>query len=84
MESSAAHTASSSTAATAKQGTTSPSAQVSAEGPTLDHGACYEAVRRRDARFDGRFYTAVTSTGVFCRPSCPARTPRAANVRFYA
>jgi AraC family transcriptional regulator of adaptative response / DNA-3-methyladenine glycosylase II len=49
----------------------------------LDHDACYAAVQRRDARFDGRFYTAVTSTGVFCRPSCPARTPRSANVRFF-
>lgn len=50
----------------------------------LDHGACYEAIRRRDARFDGRFYTAVTTTGIFCRPSCPARTPRSSNVRFYS
>ncbi len=54
------------------------------EGHRLDHGACYEAVRRRDARFDGRFYTGVTSTGIFCRPSCPARTPRSSNVRFFA
>ena len=52
--------------------------------PALDHRACYEAVRRRDARFDGRFYTAVTTTGIFCRPSCPARTPRATNVRFFS
>ncbi len=55
-----------------------------ASGYQLDHGACYEAISRRDARFDGRFYTGVTSTGIFCRPSCPARTPRAANVRFFA
>jgi AraC family transcriptional regulator of adaptative response / DNA-3-methyladenine glycosylase II len=54
-----------------------------AEDTELDHGACYEAVRRRDARFDGRFYTAVLTTGIFCRPSCPARTPRATNVRFF-
>jgi AraC family transcriptional regulator of adaptative response / DNA-3-methyladenine glycosylase II len=53
-------------------------------GPPLDHAACYEAIRRRDARFDGRFYTAVTTTGIFCRPSCPARTPRSTNVRFFA
>ncbi|MEM7274363.1 MAG: Ada metal-binding domain-containing protein [Actinomycetota bacterium] len=59
---------------------TEPSAEVAG----LDHHACYEAIKRRDARFDGRFYTAVTSTGIFCRPSCPARTPRAANVRFYS
>ncbi|MEM9133119.1 MAG: Ada metal-binding domain-containing protein [Actinomycetota bacterium] len=49
----------------------------------LDHETCYDVIRRRDARFDGRFYTAVTSTGIFCRPSCPARTPKKANVRFY-
>jgi AraC family transcriptional regulator of adaptative response / DNA-3-methyladenine glycosylase II len=52
-------------------------------GRELDHSACYEAIRRRDARFDGHFYTAVTTTGIFCRPSCPARTPRSSNVRFY-
>lgn len=48
-----------------------------------DHDTCYQAISRRDARFDGRFYTGVTSTGIFCRPSCPARTPKAANVRFF-
>ena len=50
---------------------------------TLDFDSCYRAVRSRDARFDGRFFTAVTSTGVYCRPICPAPTPLAANVRFY-
>lgn len=49
----------------------------------LDHDACYSAISRKDIRFDGRFYTGVTSTGIFCRPSCPARTPRPANVRFF-
>lgn len=49
----------------------------------LDFDACYRAVSARDARFDGRFYTAVTSTGVYCRPICPARTPASRNVRFY-
>jgi AraC family transcriptional regulator, regulatory protein of adaptative response / DNA-3-methyladenine glycosylase II len=44
----------------------------------------YGAVRAKDARFDGWFVTAVTSTGIYCRPSCPARTPNAENVRFYA
>src|SRR5580658_7903374 len=47
----------------------------------FDH--CYRAVQSRDARFDGWFFTAVTSTGIYCRPSCPARTPAPANVRFY-
>ncbi|MDP9239857.1 MAG: DNA-3-methyladenine glycosylase 2 family protein, partial [Actinomycetota bacterium] len=50
---------------------------------TADFDRCYRAVSSRDARFDGRFYTAVTSTGIYCRPSCPAQTPRRENVRFY-
>ena len=40
-------------------------------------------MRSKDTRFDGRFYVAVTSTGIYCRPSCPARTPRFENCRFY-
>src|SRR5215212_5578612 len=43
----------------------------------------YRAVRGRDVRFDGWFYVAVTSTGIYCRPSCPAVTPKRSNVRFY-
>jgi AraC family transcriptional regulator, regulatory protein of adaptative response / DNA-3-methyladenine glycosylase II len=43
----------------------------------------YEAVRGRDPRFDGVFYTAVLTTGIYCRPSCPARTPQRMNVRFF-
>ncbi|MEU7896887.1 AlkA N-terminal domain-containing protein [Nonomuraea sp. NPDC049152] len=50
---------------------------------TLDFDACYRAVSARDARFDGRFYTAVKTTGIYCRPICPARTPASRNVRFY-
>ena len=49
----------------------------------LDDDACYEAVRRRDARFDGWFFTAVRTTGIFCRPSCPAKTPLRKNVEFH-
>ncbi len=49
----------------------------------LDFNSCYVAVSARDSRFDGRFYTAVTSTGIYCRPVCPARTPARKNVRFY-
>lgn len=49
----------------------------------MDHELCYRAVQSRDPRFDGWFITAVTSTGIYCRPSCPAVTPRRANVRFY-
>ncbi|WP_329180946.1 DNA-3-methyladenine glycosylase 2 family protein [Streptomyces sp. NBC_01477] len=43
----------------------------------------YEAVRSRDARFDGVFFFAVSSTGIYCRPSCPAITPKRANVSFF-
>lgn len=43
----------------------------------------YRALESRDERFDGWFFVAVTSTGIYCRPSCPAMTPRRQNVRFY-
>lgn len=43
----------------------------------------YAAIRARDTRFDGQFITAVSSTGIYCRPSCPARTPKPQNVRFF-
>ncbi|WP_275002126.1 AlkA N-terminal domain-containing protein [Promicromonospora iranensis] len=43
----------------------------------------YRAIAARDSRFDGQFYTAVRTTGIYCRPSCPARTPKAENVAFY-
>jgi AraC family transcriptional regulator of adaptative response / DNA-3-methyladenine glycosylase II len=49
-----------------------------------DFDLCYRALDARDPRFDGWFFTAVTSTGVYCRPSCPARTPKPQHVRFYA
>ncbi|WP_173166310.1 AlkA N-terminal domain-containing protein [Phytohabitans suffuscus] len=49
----------------------------------LDFERCYRAVDSRDGRFDGWFYTAVTSTGIYCRPSCPAVTPKPENVRFH-
>src|SRR5579859_4430072 len=45
--------------------------------------AKYEAVRGRDARFDGEFFFAVSTTGIYCRPSCPAVTPKRENVRFF-
>ena len=50
----------------------------------LDFDTCYRAVAARDVRFDGRFFTAVTSTGIYCRPICPARTPARGNLRFFA
>ena len=49
----------------------------------LDFERCYRAVDSRDQRFDGWFYTAVTSTGIYCRPSCPAVTPKRENVTFF-
>ena len=49
-----------------------------------DPDRCYLAVQSRDPRFDGWFFTAVLSTGIYCRPSCPARTPLRKNVCFYA
>jgi AraC family transcriptional regulator of adaptative response / DNA-3-methyladenine glycosylase II len=48
-----------------------------------DTESCYRAVKTRDRRFDGVFYTAVGSTGIYCRPSCPAITPHKRNVTFY-
>ena len=53
-------------------------------GAGLDAEACYRALRARDARYDGRFFTAVTTTHIYCRPVCPARTPRRTSCRFYA
>ncbi len=50
----------------------------------LDQAVCYRALTARDARFDGRLFVGVTSTGVYCRPICPARTPKAENCRFFA
>ncbi|MGW5175942.1 bifunctional transcriptional activator/DNA repair enzyme AdaA [Streptomyces sp. NPDC004082] len=49
----------------------------------MDEETRYEAVRSRDARFDGEFFFAVQTTGIYCRPSCPAVTPRRENVRYY-
>ncbi|MCU1662610.1 MAG: AraC family transcriptional regulator [Pseudonocardiales bacterium] len=50
----------------------------------LDQERCYRAVASRDARFDGHFITAVRTTRIYCRPSCPAMTPKRANVEFLA
>ncbi|WP_045746071.1 DNA-3-methyladenine glycosylase 2 family protein [Actinoplanes rectilineatus] len=49
----------------------------------LDFERCYRAVDSRDQRFDGCFYTAVRTTGIYCRPSCPAVTPKRENVTFH-
>ena len=50
----------------------------------LDPDAAYAALAARDRRFDGRIWFGVTSTGVYCRPVCPAQTPKPQNVRFFA
>lgn len=49
----------------------------------LDWQTCEQARLARDARFDGRFFTAVLTTGIFCRPICPAPVPRSENVRYF-
>ncbi|TWS17732.1 DNA-3-methyladenine glycosylase 2 family protein [Tsukamurella asaccharolytica] len=51
--------------------------------PHLDFDRCYRAIAGRDPRFDGQFYTAVATTGIYCRPSCPATTPKPQNVSFH-
>jgi AraC family transcriptional regulator, regulatory protein of adaptative response / DNA-3-methyladenine glycosylase II len=50
---------------------------------TLDAHTCYRALRSRDARFDGRFFVAVSSTRIYCRPVCTVKPPRRENCRFY-
>jgi len=51
---------------------------------TLDSGICYRALRARDARFDGRFFVAVSSTRIYCRPICTVKPPKRENCRFFA
>ncbi|HTQ73706.1 MAG TPA: AlkA N-terminal domain-containing protein [Burkholderiales bacterium] len=51
---------------------------------TLDSGICYRALKARDARFDGRFFVAVSSTRIYCRPVCTVRPPKRENCRFFA
>src|ERR1700692_4885657 len=50
----------------------------------MDRIACYRAISTRDARFDGRLFVSVKTTGIYCRPICPARTPKFENTSFYA
>ena len=49
----------------------------------LDASTCERARKARDARFDGRFFIGVLTTGVYCRPVCPARTPKRENIRYF-
>lgn len=55
-----------------------------AHDAALDAEVCWAAVLRRDAAYDGRFYFSVSTTGIYCRPACPARRPKRQNVRFHA
>lgn len=50
----------------------------------LDHDTNYRAITAKDARFDGRLFVGVITTGIYCRPICPARVPKSVNVTFYA
>ena len=54
-----------------------------AEGRMLDPDRCYAALSGRDPRFDGRFFVGVTTTGIFCRPICPAPVPKRKNCTFW-
>ncbi|MGZ8422738.1 MAG: AlkA N-terminal domain-containing protein [Nitrospira sp.] len=51
---------------------------------SLDPAVCYRALQTRDPRFDGRLFVGVVSTGIYCRPICPARTPKRENCRFFS
>jgi AraC family transcriptional regulator, regulatory protein of adaptative response / DNA-3-methyladenine glycosylase II len=67
-----------------RQNVTTPSAAATRGGlPGLDDEQRYQAAVSKDPRFDGVFFIAVTSTGIYCRPSCPAITPKRENMRFY-
>ena len=49
----------------------------------MDFEQRYQVMERRDETYAGLFFAAVTSTGIYCRPGCPARMPKRENVRFY-
>lgn len=58
-------------------------ARPSTQGSKLDPDSCYRAILARDARFDGRFFTAVRTTGIYCRPVCPSPPPKRDNCAWY-
>ena len=60
-----------------------PSCPTAASTPGLESDACYLALKAHDARFDGWFFTGVTSTGIYCRPVCRVKLPRRENCRFF-
>src|SRR5215470_9818335 len=53
------------------------------QGTVPDPSICWQALRSRDRRFDGRFFAGVLTTGVYCRPICPVPLRKPANVRWY-
>ena len=57
---------------------------MTAPASLLDEDACYRAMQAKDARFDGRFFVCVSSTGIYCRPVCPARVPKRVHSRIVA
>jgi AraC family transcriptional regulator of adaptative response / DNA-3-methyladenine glycosylase II len=54
------------------------------KGATLTHESCYRALAAKDARFDGVFFTGVKTTGIYCRPVCSVKTPRASSCTFFS
>ena len=60
------------------------SSQSMDDNDTLDERVLDRARLSRDPRFDGKFFIAVTSTGVYCRPICPVRSPKKTNIRYFA
>lgn len=50
---------------------------------TLDPDICYRAIQTKDVRFDGQFFVAVHTTGIYCRPVCPATTPKSENCSYF-
>ena len=65
-------------------GTDHPKALQGSRPEALQDDAAYRALQTRDARFDGRFFVVVTSTGIYCRPVCRVRPPKRENCRFFA
>ncbi len=63
--------------------TATPDPVVNTLASTSSQDVCYLALKARDARFDGRFFTGVTSTGIYCRPVCSVKTPKRENCRFF-
>ncbi len=57
--------------------------QSETSGLLLDNKACYAAMQAHDARFDGRFFCGVSSTGIYCRPVCRVKVPKEENCTFF-